>query len=365
MTDQANIFDLPRQKKTAKRNVFYLGTGAVGRNNNLNLMRMIAAFAVLVSHAWPLDQGIGTEEPLRTIFDKSLGTLAVYVFFVISGFLITASFQRSTTIRRFLAARFLRLFPGLLVSLVLVGLVLGPMVTTLSLAEYFSADGTWTFILRNATLAFPQYSLPGVFETNPYPAVEGSIWTLIHEVLCYCMVLIVGMLGLLSSRRGMFLFFLIYSTTWIITQVSPLAFPQRLLTLQGLSLPFVFGMVGWVWRDHIKLSIWVVVALGVLWWAARATVLADLCLVAFLSYAIAWLAYVPAGPVRLYNHLGDYSYGIYIYAFPIQGLVAWFFGSLGPGWHILIAAIPTAIISIASWHLIEKPAISLLQRRKA
>lgn len=340
-----------------------LGALSSGRDNNLNLIRMLAAFAVLVSHAWPIDLGLGTPEPLKALVGQSLGTLAVYIFFVISGFLITASFERSRSTARFVTARALRLFPGLFVSLTLVAFCMGPLVTTLPVPAYLTDTGTWAFMLRNMSLFSPQYTLPGVFETNPFPAVEGSIWTLIHEVLCYVMVLLAGLAGLLGSQRRMMVFLALYAAGWALTQLGPIPFPERALTLQTLSLPFVLGMMGWIWRDRIVLSVWGMLALMLVWFGLRQTGLAFPALVVFIAYATAWLAFVPGGLLRYYNRLGDYSYGIYIYAFPLQGLVVWLFGSLGPGLHILVVTFPVIIVSVASWHLVEEPALRLLRRR--
>lgn len=339
-----------------------LAPAASGRDNNLNLIRMLAAFAVLVSHAWPIDNGLGTREPLFSFFGHSLGTLAVYIFFVISGFLITASFQRSETTRHFVLARALRLLPGLGVSLLLVAFCLGPLVTTLPVAAYLGSVETWQFLFRNITLFQPQYTLPGVFETNPLPAVEGSIWTLIHEVLCYVMVLMAGLAGLLGSGRRMVFFLALYAASWLVTELGPVDFPERALRLQSLSLPFVLGMMGWIWRDRIILSVWGCLALALVWYGLRQTAFAYPALVVFIAYAIAWLAFVPGGVLRHYNRLGDYSYGIYIYAFPLQGLVVWLFGSVGPALHIVLAIPPVLILSVASWHLVEKPALQLLRR---
>jgi peptidoglycan/LPS O-acetylase OafA/YrhL len=120
-------------------------------------------------------------------------------------------------------------------------------------------------------------------------------------------------------------------------------------------------MAGWIWRDRIRLSLWGVLLFGAVWFGLRGTVFAFPALVLFLGYATAWLAYVPGGVLRHYNRLGDYSYGLYIYAFPIQGLVAWAFGSLGPGLHILLATPPVLLLSVASWHLVEDPALRLLK----
>lgn len=341
-----------------------LGSVARSRDNNFNLIRLIAATAVLVSHAWPIDGGTAVEEPLRDLTGHSLGSLAVYVFFIISGFLITASFQRTASTGRFLAARGLRLFPGLAVSLLLVAFALGPAVTTLPLAEYLGAPQTWKFLAANITLIFPQYTLPGVFGTNPLPAVEGSIWTLVHEVACYLMVLAAGLCGLLSGRK-IWIFIALYALGWAIPLAAPDLLPPRIQALQTLSLPFFLGMLGWLGRDRIPLTIWGVGALAALWVVLRGTPGAFPALVLFIGYAVAWLAYVPGGVLRRYNRLGDYSYGVYIYAFPLQGLVVWLFGSLGPAWHVLVALPPTLLAAVLSWHLVEKPALNLLKQREA
>ena len=172
-----------------------------GRNNNFNLIRFVAALAVLVSHAWPIALGADAVQPLEALTGYSLGGLAVFVFFAASGYFITASFARSRSAEVFLLARALRLFPCLAVSLLLVALIMGPLVSTLGLGDYMTHPNTVTFLLRNITLAFPQYTLPGVFTDQPYPAVEGSIWTLIHEVACYALVFIAGISGLLFIRN--------------------------------------------------------------------------------------------------------------------------------------------------------------------
>lgn len=341
-----------------------LGSVATGRDNNLNLIRMLAAFAVLVSHAWPLDLGSGTPEPLKAFVGQSLGTLAVYVFFVISGFLITASFQRTHSRSRFVLARVLRLLPGLAVSLLIVAFCLGPLVTTWPVADYLRAPETWMFLVRNLTMALPQYTLPGVFDTNPYPAVEGSIWTLIHEVLCYVMVFAAGVAGLLGSGRRMAVFLGLYAAGWALTLAFSEVFPERLLVLRNLSLPFVIGMAGWIWRDRVVLSVWVVPVLGLAWFGLRDTALAFPALTLFVCYATAWFAFIPSGGLHVYNRLGDYSYGIYIYAFPVQGLIVWAFGSLGPVLHIALATPPVVILSVMSWHVVERPALQWLKRRR-
>ncbi|MBI1220928.1 MAG: acyltransferase family protein [Rhodobacteraceae bacterium] len=338
-----------------------LGDVAQGRDNNFNLIRLCAATAVLVSHAWPLTGGPGTPEPLQRLTGHSLGTLAVYVFFAVSGFFVSASFARRASAADFLIARGLRLFPALAVSLLLVVLVLGPVVTTLPLAEYLGAPGTARFLLRNLALVDPLYSLPGVFEANPYPKVEGSIWTLGYEVACYAMVCLAGLTGLTQRPRPLALAFGAYGVMWVAAATVHL--PQRVEDLHLLSLPFVLGMAAWHARDRLPLSFAGVAALVLLAVLLRPTAAAFPALVAALAYATFWAGYLPLRAARLWNRAGDYSYGLYVYAFPVQGLVVWALGALTPAQNIALALPPTLALAVLSWHLIEKPALALRTAR--
>jgi peptidoglycan/LPS O-acetylase OafA/YrhL len=286
----------------------------------------------------------------------------VFVFFATSGFFIAASFERSAGAADFLRARVLRPFPGLVVALLLAALMMGPVVTSLTLAEYLTHPGTWTSILRNITLAFPQYGLPGVFQTNPYPQVQGSIWTLIHEVLCYWLVLVAGMAGLLRRRAAMTAALVLYAVLRAVPAVTGIILHSRIMNLRELSFPFVLGLAFWVWRDQLPLSLWTGAGLVLLAVLAQGTPAAFPVLMLALVFATFWCAYVPGGAIRAFNRLGDCSYRMYIYAFSLQGLVVWAVGPMGPGLNIALALPLTLAFAVVSWHLIEAPALALRHR---
>ncbi len=339
-----------------------LGSLAHGRDNNFNLVRAVAATAVLVSHAHPIALGEGAEEPLVALTGHSLGGLSVWAFFAISGFLITMSFARSRTRTEFLLARVLRLFPGLFVSLMLVAFLMGPLVTALPPAAYLADPATWSFVPRNMALLPLQYTLPGVFDDTPYQAVEGSIWTLFHEVMCYAGVFLAGLLGLVARRGAMTLAIAAYLAIWfgvaagLAAEALPL--PGRIVSFHQLSLPFVIGMAFYAWRDRLPLHFGILAALAGLTWALGGTLFYDPMLALTLSYGVFWVAYVPAGAIRAYNRIGDYSYGIYIYAFPVQGLMVWLMGPQTPLFNMMTAFPLTLALSVASWHLVESPALA-------
>ncbi|MGI4959456.1 MAG: acyltransferase family protein, partial [Janthinobacterium lividum] len=169
--------------------------------NNLNIIRLLAATGVLVSHSFPLISGSDSSEPLF-IFSHgqtTIGHCAVIIFFAISGYLITTSYLKSQSKPRFVLARLLRLLPGLAAVLVVLAFLLGPQVSTLTMAGYFGSWAPYHYVLGNLSLVAKfQDHLPSVFLDNPFAgAVNGSLWTLQYEVGCYGAVLLLGLVGAL------------------------------------------------------------------------------------------------------------------------------------------------------------------------
>lgn len=340
-----------------------LGELATGRDNNLNLIRMIAASAVIISHAYPITRGPDALQPLETLTGVQLGSMALYAFFAISGFLITDSFHRSRTLAHFSAARFLRIFPGLLVVLLLTIVVLGPLTTTLPASEYFVDPATIAYVPRNLSLAFLQYELPGVFQTNPDAGpINGSLWTLFYEVVCYAGVVVVGLLGVFARRRRLLVTTVLYGLWWLAVLAVGDRAPETLLLLWELSLPFFIGMVLHAVRDRVRLSWLALVFLAALPVIAGPSLFGHLAVVAAISYGVFVIGYRIRGPILLYNRLGDYSYGTYIYGFPIQQTLIFFIPAMTAVWNATLGLIITFGFAWASWHLVEKPALG---RKKA
>ena len=337
-----------------------------GRDNNLNLIRMVASVAVLVSHAWQVTLGPEAVLPLMAMLGRNLGTMAVYAFFVISGFLIARSFERQPTVGRWIMARVLRLYPALLVVLVLTVTVLGPLVTGLPLAEYFSRSETLTYVPRNLSLAFMQYDLPGVFQDQPYPrTINGSLWTLFFEVACYAGVLVTGLLGGLRRPGLMIAFLAVFAAAYILILhvLEPGRLPSKILPpLMDLGLPFATGVAFHVWRRRIRLSPAVFLGLALVTALLAVTPAYAPMMVVTFCYGIFLLGYLPGGFVRRYNQLGDYSYGVYIYAYPMQQLMVHLFQPMAPLTNIALALPPTLALAILSWKLVEEPALKLTRR---
>lgn len=345
------------------RNLVFLGDVCRGRDNNLNLIRIVAAGSVLVSHAWVITSGHEAAQPLHNLLEFDLGRLAVMTFFAISGFLIARSYERQPTVRQWLAARALRLFPALTVMLLLTALVLGPVFTALPLDAYFSDPRTQSYVPNNLTLALRQADLPGVFASNPWPyETNGSLWSLYYEVLCYGGVLMMGLAGAFRAWKPLIASAAVFVALNAALVLAPVeAFPNGFRTFLSVAMPFACGVAFHVARAWLPLSIWLLAPMALAAYLVRATPLYHPALVLALSYAVFLVAYLPRGRILRYNAVGDYSYGVYIYAWPVQQAVVQGFGPMGPLENIAIAAPITLGLAMLSWKLIEKPALALVR----
>jgi peptidoglycan/LPS O-acetylase OafA/YrhL len=337
----------------------YLHDRATGRNNNFNLLRMVAASAVLVSHAYPISLGVGAAEPLESLLQISLGTLAVLTFFAISGFFISQSFDRRSSTLGFVVARVLRLYPALLLVLLVTTLVIGPIFTTLSVMSFFSSNATLLYLFKNLTLKWMQYDLPGVFRDNPYPAaINGSLWSLFYEVACYGLVVAIGLLGVTAVHWRFAIFLGACSAIYLGLKLFYTHSDTLVAIFQQLTLPFVIGMGFYQFRRFVPLNAIFCGLTGCGALLAYGTPWFQEIFVLFWSYFIFNLGYLSFGPLRMYNRIGDYSYGMYIFAFPCEqiGVAVW--KGISPLSLIALSFPVTLGCAALSWHLIERRALA-------
>lgn len=343
---------------------------AADQNNNFNLVRVLAAFAVLYSHSYALTDGKGLTEPFRAALGMSLGGLAVDIFFVISGFLVCGSLLRRQSALDFIRGRLYRIYPALIIMVALTVLLVGPLLTSLPLADYLGHKDTFKYFYKNATLiGGVTYKLPGVFEANPYPlAVNGSLWTLPEELRMYASLLGLWLaLALLGMRREKAM-----CVAVLLVSVGALVWRCTELVLGGaegggarlLGMFFVGAAFKVFWRpsllDWRLFGLCSVVLLG----SAVEPRAFALAVTVVLPYWVLFIAQVPSGPLRLYNHCGDYSYGLYLYAFPIQQAIAACMPGIGLWSMVALATMATFICAVVSWHAVEKPALARLRRSK-
>ncbi|MEX0828212.1 MAG: acyltransferase [Haliea sp.] len=333
------------------------------RKNNLNLIRMVAASAVLISHAYPITLGFQAVEPLESHIGMTLGEIAVGIFFILSGFLVSMSFARSKSLSDFFMARAVRIFPALLVVLVLTLLILGPLVTQLPLEAYFLSSDTLTYVPSNLSLAIMQYDLPGVFSRNPVGmAINGSLWTLFYEVTCYFGVALIGFLGAFRSRKIFLAALVAFLIFYIAANLFEHMLSRRIVLLADLGFPFIVGIFFFYYRERIP----VMFSASLILFAASTlfidTFIFNEVFYLTIGYFLLNIGFLRSLRFDQYNRLGDYSYGVYIYAFPMQQLAIHYFGPMTPQMNMIIAFPITLIFAILSWHLVENRALSLKKR---
>ena len=319
--------------------------------NGFAVLRIVAALAVVLDHSFML---LGRDTlTVATWSDRSmdLGGLAVLTFFGISGYLITSSWLGEPRLAAFVRKRVLRIWPGLLMLLLLTVFVLGPLVTTLSLGEYFTAPGTWEY-LRTATLAPVELHLPGVFEDHPQDRVNASLWTLPIEVLCYGLLAVVAMtVGLRRSRLVPLAVLLIVLAETVLG-----AFPRDVLIL---VVAFLWGSVLRITPRLLHRGTAVAV-LGLLC-GFLVPELAALSTMAWV-YLVLRAGLLPMRKLQWFVDRGDPSYGIYIYGAPLQQVLI-LLGLTAPLPLFVASLIAVPAVGYASWHFVEKPALRLAKGR--
>jgi peptidoglycan/LPS O-acetylase OafA/YrhL len=333
---------------------------AAGRDNNFNLLRFVAAGIVLLYHSYPIALGPGAKEPLHAILGFSSGEIAVNVFFVISGFLIARSFLQRRDLASFVRARIVRIFPGYFVAVLACVFGFGLAWTTLSASEFVTHGGTWRYLAKNSALLWIwlEHELPGVFEGLPFGrAVNGSLWTLPWEMWMYISVMVAGLTGLLSRRLlvtlgtlGVFILWAL-DVHYGIVELIPLRHSLRFLST------FYLGTLVYLYREQIPLGWKGLVASILVAGILYPTPLFHAAFHLVLPYWVFWCAYVPRGVIRRFNEIGDYSYGLYLYAFPVQQSVVALLPNITP-WALSAIALPATLgCAFVSWHLIEKRAL--------
>jgi peptidoglycan/LPS O-acetylase OafA/YrhL len=330
---------------------------ATRHHNNFDALRFVAALSVIFSHSFLIAEGTGASEPLNRLTGNQcmLGLAGVFVFFAISGFLVTQSFEQTQGPLRYLAKRCLRIFPGYIVVLVLTAFVLGPLVTTLPLGEYLHRPEPYWYVLDNSVFSLKLHELPGVmFVDNPVGLeVNGSLWSLGYEFEMYLMVLALGVLRLIKLPVCLLL----------------LALGMACIHFDGLNFLggwgwmlgfFAAGMVLYKMRDtrifHPNVALFA--AIGLVLGAGYGQFI--LFFPIFGCYLALYLALNPKLPVIPAARFGDLSYGLYIYGWPSQQAVIWLMHGHAQWWQVFVlATLLASALAFLSWHLIEKRALRL------
>jgi peptidoglycan/LPS O-acetylase OafA/YrhL len=333
--------------------------------NSFGVIRLAMAIAVLFSHSYWFTSGSKIADPLVRLTGHSIGEHAVQVFFFLSGILVTQSLLRSGSVLNYAVARALRIFPALIACVLLTAFVLGPMFTHAGLLHYFTGRELPLYVLKTVLLVTGSAPLPHLFQNQALPdLVNVSLWTLKYEVLCYIGLGAIGAVGLLNPRLRPWVTALlaVFVLTVFIGRPKPLDTYTALDNLRYFALYFFAGVTAYMLRRSIRIIGWALVPLSVLYWALIGSRFGELACCLLLGYATLWVATWRFGGLRAFTNKNDYSYGVYIFAGPIQQVVVSLVPDYGPtavSLHALSIALPLAVFS---WELIERPAIAMRVR---
>ena len=314
------------------------------RSSNLSLIRFISAILVIACHAYPLSMGKDSIDPLLQISGGTLsfGSLAVAVFFISSGLLVAKSVERKNKASFYFKARCIRIFPPLIFTVVMSIILFGLFFTKLDIIQYFTSTDTYKYLL-NAIL-IPIHQLPEVFENNIYgPVINGALWTLPVEFVCYIILFIAFKLSLTKKK---FFKYTIIPTVIIFIGLNIIANPIIILLSGYLEPMFMFyvGVLLYVYKDtvYFDVKIFIISITGFL-----LTIffhLAWVGLFLFFPYILVFLSFGIKQINNWANNLGAIAYGIYLCGFPIQQSIVYLNGGHMNYLLNFVLAVPIAII---------------------
>jgi len=334
-----------------------------GHDNFFTPLRFIFAYMVLVGHAFVVIGGQSDSEP-QFFYELTFSYMAVNLFFIASGFLVTGSMLYRKNIASFASARILRIFPALIVHVLLMMFVFGLMTTTLPFIDYLTHPDTLKQPFVVLSFIETNMALPGILPNNSEHFASATLWTLRYELLAYIGTFLVFSLGLMKRRWMILAQFLIFACAL------PLAYqlgiyeklPATLQACLRFGLCYGLGAAIYAYRDKLKFHILVIPALILLTALTHNTVMFEVIGVITAAYMLFWAAYVILPSLAFLKKFDDISYGLYIYHWAtLQGI-----HNVLPGisiWALIALTTPMAIgFSMMSWQYVEKPALSYKAR---
>lgn len=327
-----------------------------GHDNFFTPLRLLMASLVMIGHASVIANRDINAEP-RIFFDYGFSYLAVNLFFIASGFLVTKSMTYRGDVADYSSARLLRIYPALIVHVLFVMFIIGPLSTTLPLWEFLTSPDVWKQPLLVLSFIDTDFIMPGVFAANEEPFASAPLWTLRYELLAYVATAFAFSVGLMRKKWMILAQFIVPSIAWILTKEFGIYESLAPTIKNTLRFGIVYGMGAAIYAYRDKLSFtW----LGLIGMAAFAlvlgkTFLAEIATDMLLAYGLMFFAYIKIRSLNGLQKLSDVSYGIYIYHWCVLQMVYQWFPTLNDWMLLAIGGPITIAIAYASWHWIEKP----------
>jgi len=339
----------------------------MSRKNNFDFLRLFAALLVIYGHAYPL-----LAVPAPGFAANAVQTIGVKIFFSISGYLVALSWYHDPNVLRFFLRRITRIFPALIAVILITGLVAGPFLTEINIGDYFLNARLRQYMLN--IFLYISYDLPGVFRENIYPtAVNGSLWTLPAEISMYIVFPVIASIGAIIYKPRLFIFvtaFLFCALSLYLKQTIPngrlVVYASDLFSFLEVCPYFLVGACFAVFDSKKFLNIYVsLILIFTLEMFQTSALVKEIMLLLILPYVSISFG-IGTSILSSVSRIGDLSYGIYLYGFPVQQTVVHFIGARGGPWvNFEVSALISGLFAFASWHLIEKTALKLKPRARA
>ncbi len=329
--------------------------------NYFTLLRWALALGVVIGHAFMITTGY----EVTRIHEWTLSYLSVNGFFILSGLLISKSLNTRPQLLPYIISRLLRIAPALIVLLIALILFFGPVYGEKTGFDYLTQSEPWAYVAKTLAMGDPLGRPGGVFHASSDPHFNGALWTIRYEVLAYILAGAAFFVGVLRSARSVLIAFLLVQIMYLATPVlqqQNLSIPGGVISLLRFMSTFLMGMCLWYFPVLRHPPLWSLGCSVVLFAVFGWSFLGEL----FANIAIA-LIMMRAGLVRSANariaKIPDYSYGIYIWHFPVMQSLAITFSLTNAPTLFLIGLPFIIIVSAISWHFVEKPSLKFKVRR--
>ena len=348
-----------------------LGDVLTRGSNNFDLLRLLAATAVIYGHAFALHGNPVGSDILHRFTGLHAAEWGVKTFFFLSGLLVVNSVLSDGNALHYAIKRILRIWPALILVTLVSVFVMGPALSTVSMSVYFDSSEPWDFLRRMVTFRIwgnNSMGLPGVFETNPYPlVVNAPLWTLSVEAYAYILIYALFLIGAFKKESAVLVFGLFLIDSLLPQKVIFYWLPSNSPDFAAIPFCFALGGLLAVFKDNIRINIPLII--GVI-------LLSDLLgggpHASYLRYTVMFLLVIYVFSMSLATRLPrlpDISYGTYLWGWPVQQIVLHLYPGVSFGLNLLLTLALVYAAAVASWYLVELRCLkfgqSIVRRNKA
>ncbi len=331
--------------------------------NNFDLIRLFAALQVMLLHSFGYLKLNNIPEIITNILSNFPG---VPIFFIISGFLISASYERVKNVNEYIKNRFLRIYPGLWISII---------IAIISMYIFYEKEVGFNnvvkWIIARATIL--QFYHNDVFNNYGMGNLNGALWTISIELQFYILLPLLYLLFKNNLNKYLFIFLFIsfsinlfylsiLNKNFFTKLLGVSVFPYLYMFLLGVLIQRYFNKISYILVN--KAFYWLLFYLSATWFLKISGFIEKKYIfsiaVFILALFIISFAYTSTNLSKILNN-NDISYGIYIYHLIITNILIQinFIGNL-KSLFLLISI--TIVVAFISWKTVEKPCLSLKKK---